>query len=291
MTASSERTAKAAIVEYCQLVHRAGWVANHDGNLSIRIGPNRVVATPTAEAKRVITEKMVIVVDLDGKQLSGGGRPFSELALHLVAYRTRPDISAVLHAHPITATAGVSGQSLMVTAVPEVVVSLGAGIPTAPLCMPKTPEADLAVANLLYEFDAIILAGNGALTVGDNMEMAFLRMELLEHFAGIIAKARQLGDLVQLPDSMVEKLLAARAKAGLGPTGRADKKARWSASPTGRGASPGPAGTDPAQLARARAAVGSGPAQSMATKRGVATDDPLHALISEELARALADQR
>ena len=86
------------VADTSQLLHRAGWTANHDGNVTARDG-NRYIATPTATSKRLVGEKDLIEVDGKG-QVIGRGKVFGEIGLHLVVYDRRPDVGAVVHAHP-----------------------------------------------------------------------------------------------------------------------------------------------------------------------------------------------
>ena len=162
-------------------------------NVSARLADNvRFMATPTAESKRLIEPHDNIVVDIEGKRLSGRRRLFSEWHLHAVCYRARPDVNAVIHAHPTNATAlGLTGGNLGVPALPEMVVSLGANIPTLAYALPKSAaqEAELAHALTDGDADGVLLAGNGVIAVGVDLEQAFLRLELIEHYAGILAAA------------------------------------------------------------------------------------------------------
>jgi len=195
-----------------------GWVANHDGNLSVRLGGGRLLITATAVSKADVDEAALLVVDLEGKVLEGRRRAFSELDLHLAIYAARPEVDAVVHAHPPFATAmGISGASLMVAAMPEVVVSLGAGIPTAPLAMPKSAEARETVSALAAKNNAMLLAGNGALALGADLSQAYLRMELVEHYARVVSLARQMGGVAEIAPEPLARLLEARRKAGLEP--------------------------------------------------------------------------
>lgn len=209
---------RAELVATSRRLHENGWVANHDGNLSVRLHGDRFLITPTATSKRDVDDASLLVVDAEGKVLEGRKRPFSELELHLCCYRARPEVDAVLHAHPPIATAfGLVGQSLSPLALPELVVSLGARIQTLPRALPKDKAALERLAQAAGEDDAVLLSGNGALTLGVDLEQALLRMELVEHYAKILHAARALGPVPPLAPGEVETLLAARKKAGLGP--------------------------------------------------------------------------
>ena len=209
---------RAELVAASRRLHQMGWVANHDGNISLRLTGKRLLITPTAFSKADVDDASLIIVDMDGKVLEGRRKPFSELELHLAAYRVRPEIEVVLHAHPPCATAfGLAGVELAPVAMPEIVVSLGDRIPTVPRAMPKTPEAVKGVEAAASQVDAMLLGGNGALTLGADLGQALLRMELVEHYAKILTAARQLGPVAPLPAGDLAKLLEARKKAGLGP--------------------------------------------------------------------------
>lgn len=215
---------KRQLAEVSRRLHAAGWVANHDGNASARLADGkRFLATPTAVSKRLVDAHDVLTVDIDGKVLSGRKRLFSEWHLHAAAYRARPDVGAVLHAHPPHATAvGVAKKQLGVPALPEMVVSLGANIPTIDFALPKSAAQDAALARALGDgdADAALFAGNGALTVGVDLEQAWLRLELVEHYARILVAAAALGGPASLPPEAVKTLLDARTKAGLGKAAR-----------------------------------------------------------------------
>jgi L-fuculose-phosphate aldolase len=209
---------RSQVVDISRRLHENGWVANHDGNASVRLTGNRFLITCTSISKRDVDDASLLIVDPDGNVLEGRRRPFSELELHLAAYRARPDVDAVLHAHPPFATAfGLVGLELSPIAIPEVIVSLGLRIPTVPRFLPKDPEGLKAVEACTAEHDAILLSGNGALTLGADLPQALLRMELVEHYAKILSAARALGAPLPLSPSEIEKLLEARKKAGLGP--------------------------------------------------------------------------
>jgi L-fuculose-phosphate aldolase len=209
---------RADVVATSHRMHANGWVANHDGNVSVRLKGDRFLITCTAVSKRDIDDASLLVVDGQGKVLEGRRKPFSELELHLAVYRARPEAMVVLHAHPPVATAfGLVGQELSPIALPEMVVSLGDRVPTLARAMPRDPEGVKRVEAAAAEYDAFLLTGNGAITHGEDLTQALLRMELVEHYAKILMAARSLGQVQPLAAAEVQKLLEARKKAGLGP--------------------------------------------------------------------------
>lgn len=225
MSATRGHTAyQRGLSDYAKRLAARGWVANHDGNISLRAPDGqRFYATPTATAKAEVGPGDTVIVDLEGKKLSGTKRLFSEWHLHAACYRARPDVQVVMHAHPPCATAfGLAGRSLGVPALPEMVVSLGANVPLIPYAMPKSASQDNDIAKALTEgdADAMLIAHNGVLIVGQDLEQAYLRLELVEHYAQILTAAAGLGPLRALPGDDVKKLLAARTKAGLGAAAR-----------------------------------------------------------------------
>lgn len=214
-----------AVAQWSARLHAAGWVANHDGNISVRASDGeRYFATPTALSKATVAPHDVITVDIDGKVLSGRRRLFSEWHIHRAVYQARKDVRVVVHAHPPFATAfAVARKELPTPALPEMVVTLGARIPLIDFAMPKSANQDQAIARALTDddADAFVIAGNGCVTVGVDIEQAYLRMELVEHWAKIVHASLALGGPVSLSSSEVATLLEARTKAGLGRRGRA----------------------------------------------------------------------
>ncbi len=213
-----EEQLRREIVDYARRVHAAGWVANHDGNLSVRLGESRYLCTPTAVSKADVAPEWLITVDGAGHKLTGTRKPFSEMKLHLAAYRARPAVRAVLHAHPPTATGfAVAGMELGEPFMPEPVVSLGARIPTVPYAFPGSDDEIRGLQAGLRHADAVLMANHGVITVGPDLETCFLRMELVEHLCKIAMVARQLGGPRPIPAPDVQVLLDKRHKAGLGP--------------------------------------------------------------------------
>lgn len=222
LPAKTEHALRREVVDASKILWERGWVANHDGNVTARAAPGRIVATPTAVSKRVVDPDKLIVVDESARVVQGRFRAFGELGLHLTVYRARADVGAVLHAHPPYSTAlAVRGRALPCF-LPESVVSLGAEVPLVPFAMPGK-DAESALGPFVVPFDAVLLARHGVLTWGDDPEQALLRMELVEHLAHIASLA---GGAEPLAADVVAKLLEARTKAGLGPAGRAGTRNR-----------------------------------------------------------------
>jgi L-fuculose-phosphate aldolase len=196
-----------------------GWVANHDGNVTARVAPGRIVATPTGLSKRRLGPDQLLVVDEQKRVVSGRLRAFSELGLHLRVYDRRSDVRAVVHAHPPHATArAVSGHGMRCF-LPEAVVSLGVEVPLVPFA-PPGDAAERALAPYVEAYDAVLLEGHGVMSWGDDVEQAYLRMELVEHLAHIAWLAERTGGPRPLPEDILPELLRARARAGLGREGR-----------------------------------------------------------------------
>jgi L-fuculose-phosphate aldolase len=211
----NEATERRDLVRYSLAMYQAGWVANHDGNLSVRVGDDRIVCTPTAFSKADVTLDDLVVVNAEGKKIAGRRRPFSEMLLHRAVFSARSDVGAVVHAHPPMATAyGAAGQALPHPFLPEAVVSLGAEIPLVPLTAPGA-DAVAALRPWVRRCDAVIIAGNGVLAWGPTLELAYLRLELVEHLARIAHTALPLGGVKLLPSDLLDPLVAKRAKAGL----------------------------------------------------------------------------
>lgn len=217
---AAESRLRAELLDYCHRLHARGWVANHDGNLSVRLRPGQLLCTPTATSKADVRDETLLTVDESGTRLSGKGKPFSELSLHLAVFKARPEVQAVIHAHCPYATAlGSAGRSLDQPFLPEAVVSLGPTVPLVPLTAPGSPQV-AALSPLLPFHDVVLIAGNGVLGFGDSLEQAYLRVELVEHLARIFLLALPAGGVKPLPDTMLRPLLEARKKAGLGPEAR-----------------------------------------------------------------------
>jgi len=195
-------------------IHQRGFVASTDGNISVRLDPRRVLTSPTAISKGMMAPDDLVITDLQGRKLAGRRNPSSELAMHLLIYRRRPDVNAVCHAHPPVATGyAAAGLPLNKALVSEVVLALGC-IPVARYGTPGTPELSEALEPLVQHYDAILMANHGVVTYGPDLLNAFFRLETTEHFARVSLVTELLGKQVLLSSGDVEKLLAARVRYG-----------------------------------------------------------------------------
>jgi L-fuculose-phosphate aldolase len=200
------------LVRVCRQVYDKGWVAMNDGNISIRLGDDRILCTPTAISKGMITEADVIVCDMDGRKIAGERECTSEIAMHITVYSLRPDVRSVVHAHPPVATGfAAAGRALDKALLPEVVIQLGA-VPLAAYGLPGTSALSDGMLPFIPQYDALLLENHGCTTYGEDVWQAFFRMEMVEHFARITLVAELLGGARALPREEVEKLFAARAR-------------------------------------------------------------------------------
>ena len=194
------------------MLHQRGCVAAMDGNLSVRLDERRILATPTAMSKGSLRESDLVIVDLAGRVIRGNHHVSSEIGMHLLIYRLRPDVNGIVHAHPPTATGfAAAGMALDKPLVCEVVVGLGS-IPLAKYATPGTPELGASLEPLIPDYDAILMSNHGVVTYGDTLSHAYMKMETVEHFAQIALVTHILGRQQPLHGDDLEKLLEARVK-------------------------------------------------------------------------------
>ncbi|HEX5706760.1 MAG TPA: class II aldolase/adducin family protein [Pyrinomonadaceae bacterium] len=208
-----EQTARREIVRVGRLMYERAYVVSSDGNLSVRLEDGRIVATPTQVSKGRMTEEMLAVTDIEGKPLNDR-RASSELAMHLLVYRERPDVRAVCHAHPPHGSAfAVAGLAIDQPILSEVILTLGC-VPLAEYGTPSTDELTDAMRPLVRHHNALLMANHGAVAYGADIWQAFDRLETLEHTAKIAILARLLGGARNLPPDSIEKLIDVRERAG-----------------------------------------------------------------------------
>ncbi|MEO7659610.1 MAG: class II aldolase/adducin family protein [Pyrinomonadaceae bacterium] len=208
-----ESQARKQIVEVGKLLYERSYVVASDGNISIRLSEDRVLATPTMTCKGRMTEDSLAVTDLDGKPVSDK-RASSELAMHLLIYKMRPDIKAVCHAHPPHGTAfAVAGLAIDKPILSEVILTLGC-VPLTDYGTPSTDELTESMKPFVTHHNALLMANHGAVAYGEDLWQAFDRLETLEHTAKIAILAKALGGANDLPGDAIEKLIEIREKAG-----------------------------------------------------------------------------
>lgn len=194
------------IVRLGRMLHEGFLVSATDGNLSVRLGEDRILATPTGVSKGMMSADDMVIVDRRGIVVEGERNVSSEIGMHLLIYRLRPDVSAIVHAHPPTATGfAAAGMALDQPLVSEVVINLGS-IPLALYGTPGTPELAASIEHLVPIHDAILLANHGAVTYGRDLLNAFMKMETVEHFARIALTAHLLGRQCPLTAEQISRL-------------------------------------------------------------------------------------
>jgi len=215
MTAADELRLRHDIVEVGRRMYARGYTASNDGNISVRLDAGRLLMTPANVCKGFMNPQMMCITDLEGKKLEGDRNPSSEMQMHLEVYRQRPDVNAVVHAHPPIATGfAVAGIPLDRAVLAEVITTLGS-VPIADYATPSTKELPEAVRRYIKAHDGMLLANHGALTVGAELFAAYYKMEIIEHFAKISFVARMLGGERLLSRQEVARLEGLRGRYGI----------------------------------------------------------------------------
>lgn len=216
----SEKEIKEQICEIGKRIYNRNMVAANDGNISVKLNDNEFLCTPTGVSKGFMTPEYICKVDAKGNVLEANDkfRPSSEIKMHMRVYEKRPDVCAVVHAHPSYATAfAIAGIPLTQQIMPEATISLGS-VPIAEYGTPSTMEIPDHIEKYLPYYDAILLESHGALTYGVDLLTAYHKMESVEFYAELLYKARMLGGPKEFDKETVEKLYEIRRKMGL--TGR-----------------------------------------------------------------------
>jgi L-fuculose-phosphate aldolase len=225
MKFSHEDDLRREIARICRLMYEKGFIWASDGNVSARLSPNRILITPSGLHKGFLEPEQILLVNENGERLSARTvanrdlKPTSELPMHLEAYRQRPEIGAVVHAHPpITVALSIAGIPMDDCLLPETVVFLGT-IPTTAYATPSSEENARAIRSLIGNHDALVLQRHGSLTVGRDPMQAFMRLETMEQNARVAFMLAQLGVRNPLPPEETRKLLALRQQMGLAHPG------------------------------------------------------------------------
>jgi L-fuculose-phosphate aldolase len=211
----SERQHREDICRFGKMLHQRGYVAATDGNLSVRLDHETILCTPTMMSKGLMECEDLVLVNMAGRKVTGLRNVSSEIAMHLLIYKLRPDVHGIVHAHPPTATGyAAAGLPLNQALVSEIVISLGC-IPLARYATPGTAELTQALEPLVPNYDAILMANHGVVTYGSDLLQAYMKMETVEHFASITLVTHLLGRQQLLSDEDVRKLVVAREKYGI----------------------------------------------------------------------------
>lgn len=209
---ATEHQLRREIVKLGKTLHERGFIAACDGNLSVRLDKSRFLVTPTGMSKGAMQTSDLVIVDMNGRKLKGRREMTSEIGMHVLIYRMRPDVQGIVHAHPRTATGfAAAGLPLNQPLVCEVVIGLGQ-IPLAPYGTPGTPELARTLEPLVPQYDAILMANHGVVTYGTDLRSAYMKMETVEHFAQIALVTHVLGRQQLLDSEDLEKLVEARSK-------------------------------------------------------------------------------
>lgn len=202
-----ERRSREEIVLFARMLYERHYVSGCDGNLSVRLAADRILTTPTGMSKVLLTPEQLVMVGEDGRKVGGALQPSSEIQMHLTIYRHRPDVTAVVHAHPFVATGvGCAGLDLTEPICSELVLTLGR-IPLAKYAPPGSAELSEALIPFIPSHEAILMQNHGVVTYSDSLSRAYLNMETVEHCARIMVIAKMLGHPTCLNHDQVEHLL------------------------------------------------------------------------------------
>lgn len=200
---------KKELVKYCHKVYENKFVAATDGNLSLRLPDGNILITPSGKNKGDLAMEDLIVISGSGEKIYGSGKPSSENKIHLLIYKNRPDINAVVHCHPVYGSVlSITENLFEIPVLPEVILTLG----KVPLCeygTPSTEELPDSMRPYVKDSNAFLLKNHGAVTAGKNIEEAYYRMEKLEHAAQILFTASGSGRINTLSSRELQKLMAA----------------------------------------------------------------------------------
>jgi L-fuculose-phosphate aldolase len=210
---ASPKDLRMALVECGRICYARNLMSSSDGNLSVRLDAVRLLITPAGVSKGRMRSEELLIIDRDGNVLEsqGSARPSTETPMHLEVYRNRPQARAVIHAHPVFATAlTVAGLEFPTDMLPEVLLALGE-VPVTPYATPSSQEGAEAIRPFIQGHPAILLRQHGALTTGADLEEALMHLERIEHVAEVFWRARMLGHVERLSPEARERLLAVRS--------------------------------------------------------------------------------
>lgn len=195
--------------------------AGSDGNITLRLpeNPEHILCTPTSVSKGFMQPDWMVVCDLDRQVIEpspAGCGMTSEIALHLEIYRHRPDVGAVIHAHPPHALAfAITDMPIPQGIHPEAEFFLGQ-IAHVDFAMPGTRELpDAAARQLTDQTTTLLLRHHGSVSLGTDLEQAWHRLEVLDQYCHALMLARGLGCVQELDATRLKQIMEAKNKAGL----------------------------------------------------------------------------
>jgi len=232
-----EARLRSALCRVGALCYQKGFIVGADGNLSVRLGDGSILITPAGAMKGFLEPHHIAHVGADGRVVDGGPRASTETAIHLVSYQERPDMRAVVHAHPPHAVAlSIAGIDQTLPVIPEIIVTIG-GTPTTPYATPGTSELPDSIRDVVRCSDTLIMKNHGAVTLGTNLMDAFKKLDMIEHTAKILWLAHTVrgaqGAIEPLPAEAVEKLLATRRNLGIATTNTLENRCGVEGMPPG----------------------------------------------------------
>ena len=213
---ASDWTLRQEICDVGRRIHQRGLVGGTDGNISALAGGGLILISPSGSCLGMMEPGDLVLIDFTGRVMSGRGIPSSEHWMHATAYAQRPDVTAIVHAHPpLTVAFTVAGVPMSPCALPEVIIAFGR-VPVTAYATPSTDEGAGVIRDLIKQFDVLVLDRHGSLTVGKSVTDAMYKLEKLEHAAQVMLTAHQLGGVQDLPPEEVAKLADLRTRLGLG---------------------------------------------------------------------------
>lgn len=213
-----EARLRRAICNIGQLCYSRNYIVGADGNISARLSDGHILITPAGAMKGFLEPQHMAKVDMSGRTVDGGPRASTEVGIHLVVYQERPEMRAVVHAHPPHAVAmTIAGIDMQAPFIPEIVVTIG-GVPTADFGTPGTPELAESIRKIVRCSDTVVMTNHGSVTMGTNLMDAYKKLDMVEHSAKILWLAHTVGHAKPLPPEYVAKLLATREQLGIRTT-------------------------------------------------------------------------
>ena len=218
MASNREETTRLrqALCRIGALCYQKGLIVGADGNMSVRLGDDTILVTPAGAMKGFLEPHHIAHVDMEGRVIDEGPQASTEIGIHLVSYRERPDMRAVVHAHPPHAVAlSIAEIDMQLPVIPEIIVTIG-GTPTTPYATPGTHELGDSIRDVVRCSDTLIMKNHGAVTLGANLMDAFKKLDMIEHTARILWLAHTVkGGIEPIPPDKVQRLLETRRMLGI----------------------------------------------------------------------------